>query len=449
MLRAFRFRLLSAAAVFVLGGCSDNQITDPTPTPAGTREEGVLATVPNYSFQSMEYPPPTNVCGKSQTFDLTIGSKKVGTITVTNEASKLFVVYHTSAPYFISNTLLDVARTVGEIPHDRHGRALPWSFSYQDVQDPAVHDWYYTVFYSDFKLKAGDEVVLPVMAGVVYPMTSDWDGPWSWQQAWVAGTRINAKYAREQYVKYALQACGTGTPPPPPTIPAIGAGAVTVTFDDGFNTTYDNAYPVLREFGLRGNVAVNSQPVDEGWTDYMTLAQIRELHAAGWSVVNHTVSHPDLTMVTDAELARQIRDNKLWIERNGFRGSNVFVVPFHAWGARELAVARQYSSYARGYTVYQSDPAGFMQSYPLPQDRYGLTGFEPEFAPYTTAAGREQTRALVERAVRENKFVDIFFHKIPTENVPAFRELMKLLQPYVANIKPYHEIFPVLVATNN
>ena len=418
-----------AAASLVLGACSDRALTEPE-----------LST-PAFSYNpNTAYPPPANVCGTPYVADLRVGTKVVGTVTIVNEASKLFVTYKTNAPYYISDTRLEVARNLSDIPrYWKGGQANPWAFDYAHEHEPVDQEWYYTVNYSDWNLKAGDEVLLAVMAGVL-----DASRYWQWSEAWINGARIHPSYPKEQYVKYKLQGC---TPTPPPPTPVTG-GVVTITFDDGWETTYTNAFPVLQEFGLRGNVAINSQPIDEMWTGYMNIAQVQQLNAAGWSMVNHTVTHRDLTTLTEAEVHAEVRDNRAWIERNGFRGGNVFVVPFHSWGERERNVIMQYATHARGYSVNQFPPTPRYESYP-PADRYGLTGFEPEFAPYTTPEGREQTRQIVDYAVKNNKFVDIFFHQIPTENVPAFREMMRILAEYKINIRTYHEAFPTTVVVNN
>ena len=71
-------------------------------------------------------------------------------------------------------------------------------------------------------------------------------------------------------------------------------GAITVTFDDGFVSVYENAWPLFREFGLPANVAVNPIPVDLGWSGYLTHEMLDELSDAGWSIVSHTLEHDSL-----------------------------------------------------------------------------------------------------------------------------------------------------------
>jgi hypothetical protein len=60
-------------------------------------------------------------------------------------------------------------------------------------------------------------------------------------------------------------------------------------FDDGYASTYNTAFPIMRDLGLVGVVPVVSEFV--GDAGYMTWAQLRELRDAGWDIVNHSKSH--------------------------------------------------------------------------------------------------------------------------------------------------------------
>jgi peptidoglycan/xylan/chitin deacetylase (PgdA/CDA1 family) len=194
---------------------------------------------------------------------------------------------------------------------------------------------------------------------------------------------------------------------------------------------------VLQELGLRGNVAVNPDPIDGGWTDYMTLANLNELYAAGWSIVSHSLSHRDLTTLSDSELHRELRDSKAWVVNNGFGPSDVFIVPYHSWGSREREAIKQYYARARGFTADQFWPPLYVK-YPITQP-YDLTGYEPEWAPFTTEAGRAETISVIREVVQNGEYVDVFFHKITQSQLPAFRELMRQIAEYKANLRTWAE----------
>lgn len=371
-------------------------------------------------------------CGSSATFKLTDLRQDIGTVTVANDASMLYVTYAITAnDWFISDTRLAVAKTYAKIPQNNKKVPLPWSFPYSGVHTPVVRSATYALKLSELNVAAGENVVIAAMAGVVHPKTSRYDGPWEWLVMWGIGN-ISGQSVETIY-NYTIGGCAGGPPP----APVASGGIFTITFDDGWKTTFANAYPVLRDVGLKGNVAVNPQPIDGGWSDYMTLANLNTLKGAGWSIVSHSVTHRDLTTLSAADLDRELADSKAWLQKNGFGPTDVFIVPFHSWGTRERSAIQKYYTRVRGYTVNQFVPAMFAE-YPItrPMD---LTGYEPEFAPFTTAEGRAQTVEYVKRAVQEGEFVDLFFHRVTPEQLPAFRQLMTDLVQFKANLRTWGE----------
>jgi len=216
-------------------------------------------------------------------------------------------------------------------------------------------------------------------------------------------------------------------------------GAVTVTFDDGWRTTYTQAYPVFHEFGIAANVALN--PATVTWADFLHLSDLQALHEAGWSIVSHTMSHAHLPDLSDEELDYELRTAKEFLDEQGFHGTDVLIVPYHDWGDRERGAAARYYRAARAATASSFWPRDSLVSW-MPATPFDLTGMEADTLPYTTAAGRERLRSLLQRTVEEGTFVDVFFHKIPPENVSALRETLSVLEAFKGRVLPYHELFP-------
>lgn len=74
-----------------------------------------------------------------------------------------------------------------------------------------------------------------------------------------------------------------------------------LTFDDGYLDNYENAFPILQEFGFTGTFFVITDLADQGAEGYANWEQLEEMAAAGMRIETHTKSHPDLsTMSRDA-----------------------------------------------------------------------------------------------------------------------------------------------------
>jgi peptidoglycan/xylan/chitin deacetylase (PgdA/CDA1 family) len=70
--------------------------------------------------------------------------------------------------------------------------------------------------------------------------------------------------------------------------------AVALTIDDAYASIHSEAWPRLLAAAMPVTVFVATDPVDEGFGDYLTWDQLRELAAGGMTVANHGASHASL-----------------------------------------------------------------------------------------------------------------------------------------------------------
>jgi len=87
---------------------------------------------------------------------------------------------------------------------------------------------------------------------------------------------------------------------------------LVLTFDDGYEDFYTQAWPVLREHGLTATIFVCSGIV--GRAGHLTWDQLRQLVAAGIEVGSHGVTHRPLTTMTPAGVRRELVDSKRTIQ---------------------------------------------------------------------------------------------------------------------------------------
>lgn len=85
--------------------------------------------------------------------------------------------------------------------------------------------------------------------------------------------------------------------------------AVAITFDDGYISIYDKAFPMLQEYGYPFTLFVSTGPIDANQPNYMNWQQIREMSEAGVTIANHMVEHPYMLDRIDGEGDHQ------WLER--------------------------------------------------------------------------------------------------------------------------------------
>lgn len=88
---------------------------------------------------------------------------------------------------------------------------------------------------------------------------------------------------------------------------------LAITFDDGYENNYKNAYPVLKECGLTATIFIS--PALIGREGYLTWEQVIEMSESGViSIGSHTMSHAYLPDLPEQKLKIEIFDSKRAIE---------------------------------------------------------------------------------------------------------------------------------------
>ena len=85
--------------------------------------------------------------------------------------------------------------------------------------------------------------------------------------------------------------------------------SAVITFDDGYTSVYEVAFPQLQRRGWPFTVFVTSGLVGTNDRLYSTWEQIREMASAGGTIANHTIDHPYLLDREDNE------SDARWLER--------------------------------------------------------------------------------------------------------------------------------------
>jgi peptidoglycan/xylan/chitin deacetylase (PgdA/CDA1 family) len=144
---------------------------------------------------------------------------------------------------------------------------------------------------------------------------------------------------------------------------------VVLTFDDGYESVYTGAWPVLRELklpatvflvtGYTGRVNDWDQPLARGAFRHLSWSRAREMAADGLvRFGSHGVTHRDLTALGDAELERELRESRA-----------AFSYPFGRFDAR-IATAVREAGYTYGIAV--TSRPGWSRRNPLAVARTGM-----------------------------------------------------------------------------
>lgn len=99
-----------------------------------------------------------------------------------------------------------------------------------------------------------------------------------------------------------------------------------ITFDDAYRSVLTLGLPILQRLAIPATLAVPTgwvgdvrgraawpgleEVADPDETELLTWDEVRQIAGEGWEIAGHTISHPRLTTLDDAELHRELRESR-------------------------------------------------------------------------------------------------------------------------------------------
>lgn len=137
-----------------------------------------------------------------------------------------------------------------------------------------------------------------------------------------------------------------------------GKRPIMITFDDGNNDFVNHAQQVLDEHKFRGVLFIYPTYIMAGKQRSMTWAQIQAVRKAGHAIESHTMWHPMLSTMTDAEQRTQFVDSKKILDEKG--GANVrhLAYPFGIYNSSSIRLLRETGYLSAGTTFHGANQVG-------------------------------------------------------------------------------------------
>lgn len=137
----------------------------------------------------------------------------------------------------------------------------------------------------------------------------------------------------------------------------LSAGIVSITFDDGWQSSSDLALPLLSKYHIRTTQYIISQVAAQNVAEYMSIATIQRLKRSGQEIGSHTLTHCNQTQLGPADLQANAAKGKQMLEGEQLGPIKSFAYPLGQYNAKTQAVYEKY------YPLIRSSDFGYNDRY--------------------------------------------------------------------------------------
>jgi peptidoglycan/xylan/chitin deacetylase (PgdA/CDA1 family) len=132
--------------------------------------------------------------------------------------------------------------------------------------------------------------------------------------------------------------------------PQADQGYVMLTFDDGTESQYENAFPLLEERDMQAVAAVVPDSLNR--EDRLSVDHLREMRDAGWDISSHPEGDAFMELDDTDAIRQDIESAHEYLDNRGFpEGARHMFVPYHNTNEAIVEITREYhelSSYFGG-----------------------------------------------------------------------------------------------------
>lgn len=124
--------------------------------------------------------------------------------------------------------------------------------------------------------------------------------------------------------------------------PSAQTATIIFTFDDGYASDYELAYPILKAYGIRGTSYIIPEYQDTNRPQTLTWDEVREMKQYGWDFGCHTYSHTDLTKMTADEIRTSMEKVNAAFANQGLPAPAIHAFPYGKYDAAAIEAMKPY-----------------------------------------------------------------------------------------------------------
>lgn len=138
---------------------------------------------------------------------------------------------------------------------------------------------------------------------------------------------------------------------------------VLITFDDGYEDNFINAYPLLEKYNFKATIFVVTSFIGKK-KNYLTWEQVKKLDAEGYSIESHTVTHRSMTDLSDDDLRYELTESKAKLEEELGHAIDYIAYPTGTYNLHIAQLVKE-AGYKAAFTIKYGNADGMSNVYAI------------------------------------------------------------------------------------
>ncbi len=198
-------------------------------------------------------------------------------------------------------------------------------------------------------------------------------------------------------------------------------GMVSLNFDDGWRSVYDNALPILEDAGFKSTQFITTQYMEPEFPGYVRSYEVLDMHQRGHEIGAHTKTHANLTTLTESAARQEITGSRENLLSIGISPVNFFAYPFGSYNSEIITFVKE-----GGFSAARSSDGGYnLKSQNL---------FNLKRQPMVSTTSLSEVQGYIDKAIAEQTWLILLFHEV-NESRHQYSISPTLLRDIVAYLK--------------
>jgi len=234
------------------------------------------------------------------------------------------------------------------------------------------------------------------------------------------------------------------------SVPQQSQPIVTISFDNGWASTWTQVMPQLSLYGFKGDFfIIPYDQITDHTGSFATVQQLQALQAQGMEMDCHTYDHTSLATTTAAFDDQEFLRCKNWLLQNGlYNGLNGLAWPNGDYSTTSVTEAQKYFSFSRGI---DNNSAVIPPDVAPPAFAYNIPALD-----VVSSTATSTFASMLTACKTGNEWCNFYFHDITT-GTPSnadqmasstFASMMQILSASGMSVQTYGQVINSLQARN-